>query len=336
MKNFLLCLFFLLILFTMSTHGQLTVKNSAGTQVAVITQSGKVGFGTSEGVEPLGKLEVRETNLKRIYLDGGNLRLGDILRSEADASNIHHYLQVNGSGWDQNSNMYWSGILSPGHLIIVYNRAQISRPAPTSEVGWFLHSSVVMPKYKVIAVNDYAINYYQPHVAPNDYQDGPNRFNFNLTNGDLTIQGQGYKPGGGSWASSSDVRLKEIKGSYQHGLEQILQLRPVKYNYKMGNVRNYPTDKEYVGFIAQEVQKVLPEAVSAGADGYLNLDMHPIHVAMVNAIKEQQAQIETLKAENARLTAKLGELADLQNEIKMLKAVLSTEGKNPTAFSSAK
>ena len=49
---------------------------------------------------------------------------------------------------------------------------------------------------------------------------------------------------------------------------------------------------EYVGFSAQEVQRVLPEAVSRSTNGYLQLNSDPILWTMLNAIKEQQAQIE--------------------------------------------
>ena len=50
---------------------------------------------------------------------------------------------------------------------------------------------------------------------------------------------------------------------------------------------------EYVGFSAQEVQKVLPEAVSRSANGYLQLNSDPILWTMLNAIKEQQEQISS-------------------------------------------
>ncbi len=74
--------------------------------------------------------------------------------------------------------------------------------------------------------------------------------------------------GGGSWSNSSDARLKDITGEYSKGLDAIKKLSPVTFYYKEDNPRGLSSDQEYVGFVAQEVQEVLPEAVSKGLDGY--------------------------------------------------------------------
>jgi trimeric autotransporter adhesin len=120
----------------------------------------------------------------------------------------------------------------------------------------------------------------------------------------LVVNGAAAKPGGGSWATWSDSRLKDIQGNYEKGLKEIIELKPVKFNYKAGNACNLPSDQNYVGFVAQDVQKVFPEAVSEGKDGYLSLDVNSINVALVNAIKD-------LKAENDQLKERLTKLEKL-------------------------
>ena len=50
--------------------------------------------------------------------------------------------------------------------------------------------------------------------------------------GDLTITGAGTKPGGGTWTATSDIRLKDVHGSYQKGLQDILKINPITFNYK--------------------------------------------------------------------------------------------------------
>jgi len=127
----------------------------------------------------------------------------------------------------------------------------------------------------------------------------------------LEVNGTAGKPGGGSWSNSSDIRLKDINGSYEKGLSEILKLNPVSFNYKKDNARNLPSDEEYVGFIAQDAQVIFPETVHTGDDGYLDFNMHAVNVAMVNAIKEQQTQIEELKSENEELKARLDEIEKL-------------------------
>jgi len=53
-------------------------------------------------------------------------------------------------------------------------------------------------------------------------------------------------------------------------------------------------DQEHVGFVAQDVEKVIPEAVSRNSQGYLLVNNDPILWTMLNAIKQQQAEIEAL------------------------------------------
>ena len=78
-------------------------------------------------------------------------------------------------------------------------------------------------------------------------------------------------------------------------MDEIISLDPKQFSYKENNPRDLPSDTEEIGFIAQEVQEVFPEAVNKGKDGYLDFNMHPINVAMVNAIKDQQKIINELK-----------------------------------------
>jgi regulator of replication initiation timing len=68
------------------------------------------------------------------------------------------------------------------------------------------------------------------------------------------------------------------------------------------------SDVEQVGFVAQEVQKVFPEAVNEGEDGLLDFNMHPVNVALVNAIKELKAENDRLKAENEKINARLDKI----------------------------
>ncbi|MCD4734568.1 MAG: tail fiber domain-containing protein, partial [Bacteroidales bacterium] len=125
----------------------------------------------------------------------------------------------------------------------------------------------------------------------------------------LYCNGSAAKPGGGSWTDPSDKRLKDIHGSYTRGLNEILQLNPISYNYKQDNDLDLPAEEEYIGLIAQEVQKLIPEAVEKMESGYFAVNNDPILWAMLNAIKEQQAQIEDFKSVNQSLQEQLEEFA---------------------------
>ena len=117
----------------------------------------------------------------------------------------------------------------------------------------------------------------------------------------LEVNGTAGKTGGGSWSTSSDIRLKDITGNYTKGLKEIIALQPVSFIYKAGNARNLPTNVLQIGFVAQDVQKIFPEAVTKGEDGYLDFNIHAINVALVNAVKELQTENERLKTENDQL-----------------------------------
>jgi hypothetical protein len=121
----------------------------------------------------------------------------------------------------------------------------------------------------------------------------------------LHVVGNAYKTvGGTSWATSSDIRLKNLLGNYTKGLKEITALLPVRYVYKENNPRKLSSTDEQVGFVAQDVQKVFPEAVTEAEDGYLDFNIHAINVAVVNAIKELKIENDNLKAENELLKSK--------------------------------
>ncbi len=108
-----------------------------------------------------------------------------------------------------------------------------------------------------------------------------------------------YKPGGGSWTSSSDARLKKNIEDFTLGLETLAGMRPRKFDYidqtyalrdQDGNI------KKYVGAVAQEMLEVYPNAVNIGPDGYYSLDPSDFVFMLINAVKELKARVEALEA----------------------------------------
>jgi len=91
----------------------------------------------------------------------------------------------------------------------------------------------------------------------------------------------------------SDNRLKDNITSLSYGLKEILQLRPVSYHWKDDKINQ----GVQFGFIAQEVQEIMPDAIKEfGTDvKYLGLEKDAIYAALVKAIKELKEEIEQLK-----------------------------------------
>jgi hypothetical protein len=80
----------------------------------------------------------------------------------------------------------------------------------------------------------------------------------------MTIDGNGSigAPSGTNIYNASDIRLKQNVSTINEGLNSILALNPVKFNW-INNFVPAENGKNMFGFIAQEVQAVLPEAVVA-------------------------------------------------------------------------
>lgn len=141
------------------------------------------------------------------------------------------------------------------------------------------------------------------------------------SSGNFTAWVSAFKPGGGVWSSTSDERLKDIDGDYIQGLDSIVRLNPVSFHYKKDNPRKEPSDKRFVGLVAQDVQKVFPEAVIDGQDGYLSLDTTPINFAVINAIKELKADNDKLRAElKAANDNHSSALDEMRREIQAMKS----------------
>ena len=120
--------------------------------------------------------------------------------------------------------------------------------------------------------------------------------------GDLRITGVARKPGGGSWTSSSDMRLKKKLTTLTHALERLLELRGVQFEWKepekMGNLSGPQT-----GLIAQEVEKVFPEWVSSDPEGYKELTIRGFEALAIEALRELKDEIEEMKKRLAKIEA---------------------------------
>jgi hypothetical protein len=119
----------------------------------------------------------------------------------------------------------------------------------------------------------------------------------------LSVNGTASKPGGGTWQSFRYERLRTSRAGSISGSKHVMQLQPLRYEYKPDNALNLKSDGEHIGFGAQALQKVIPEAVTRNANGYLMVNSDPIIWTMLNAIQEQQKQIEELKSEVQKLRA---------------------------------
>ena len=125
----------------------------------------------------------------------------------------------------------------------------------------------------------------------------------------LEVDGSAGKPGGGSWSVASDRRLKKDVRALKSALETLLALRGVTYEYKDPEaIRELPGRQ--TGFIAQEVEEVLPAWVDERADGMKALTIRGFEALCVEALREVVEESHVLRDENERLRAESEALAE--------------------------
>jgi hypothetical protein len=134
-------------------------------------------------------------------------------------------------------------------------------------------------------------------------------------NGNFKVTAQASKPGGGSWASSSDGRLKKNVQPLEHALDRLLALRGVTFEYAQHDGEMHPPGT-FTGFIAQEVAPTFPNWVGHDEAGYLTVGPQGFEALTVEALRQlkaaDDARIARLEAENALLREQVAEQVQAQ------------------------
>ncbi|MBI2844639.1 MAG: tail fiber domain-containing protein [Armatimonadetes bacterium] len=114
-----------------------------------------------------------------------------------------------------------------------------------------------------------------------------------LVDGHAEAQGNMYAF---DFIRTSDGRYKKDIQPIPDALETVTKLQGVTYDWRAEEFpeRNFPEGR-HIGFIGQEVEKVLPEAVSKDNKGFRSVSYDSIIPVLVEAIKEQQREIDELK-----------------------------------------
>jgi hypothetical protein len=157
-------------------------------------------------------------------------------------------------------------------------------------------------------------------------------------NVNATGSGELYNSGnvkGASFTSTSDRRVKKNIQDFSGALDKVLQLNARTYYY---NVEEYPRfeaekDKPQIGFIAQEVEQVLPEMVLTDGDqvGLKGVRYGQLTPVLVEAIKEMKAdyenKIETqevkIETQERKIEIQQGEIRGLSDEVAELRSMVN-------------
>ncbi len=131
---------------------------------------------------------------------------------------------------------------------------------------------------------------------------------------------------GGTFFTISDINQKEDIKNLTGSLMKVMAISGYTYNFKLlpGEVKKNSPKTKGIGVLAQEVERVFPEAVS-NIDGHYMVNYSAFAPLLIEAVKEQQSQIETLKQENQKMRAELDELKYLHQELENIKKLLNNK-----------
>jgi len=125
---------------------------------------------------------------------------------------------------------------------------------------------------------------------------------FTTFSGDLWHSGAGITFCGGPvhfcddvvafYGQTSDLALKENVTTLENPLAKVMGIRGTEYDWKEGN-RNYQGHD--IGVIAQDVEKVLPEAVSTKPDGTKGVHYNKLIPLLIEAVKDLSQQVDDIK-----------------------------------------
>jgi len=280
------------------------ISFNSNAQLHIAKPNSNVGIGTST---PTTKLDVNGN----IYSSGDQIRIGTNSTANAVTLKVGHSRAKDG---------------------IAFIDLHPTKPALNSEgvmqqpwMGRFLSNSSGVTTFSHNGTARFQLRTFKPtgHIRFMTYHNtkaftvasnGYVGINTDSPSYTFHVDGVAAKPGGGSWTNASDRRLKENIESYDKGLQDVLKLEPVYYNYNgKGGITD--TETRHVGLIAQDYNKVAPEAVSkfkytkmisqgedkpyktGETEEYLAIDPSQITFMLVNSIKELQSTIELQRAE---------------------------------------
>ena len=249
-------------------EGHLAMYSSGTETIRIATNAdsffngGNVGIGTSS---PVYGLDVRNTIYTAVAATTKNLTLGDTTNGKTSAISTNN----------DNLLFYHDGS-NEGMRITEDGKVYINRSS-----HYITAADQLAVTGRIAATSDGSSS-----GAFNRGQDTGTIISFLYSGsgkGSITTDGSNV-----AYNTSSDARLKNVLGDAK-GLDIVNQLNPVNFEWKeTGDIQD--------GLIAQEVEPLIPEAVSLNEEtDFYEMDYSKLVTPLIKAVQEQQEQIEELK-----------------------------------------
>lgn len=221
------------------------------------------------------------------------------LSGNATWSDAQAYWTLTGNDiYNNNSGNTGIGVSDPFYKLDVGGRIRLRADAGTAGIWLNNQANTTSPAF-IGMRNDNLVGFYGSSAPNNGWG-----LLMNTTNGRVGIgtdnPSEALHVIGNVLASGtitpSDIRYKKNIQSITDAINKVMRLNGVIYNLRVDEFPQMGFDsKEQIGLIAQEVEKVLPNVVVTGSNGYRGVDYAKLVPLLIEAIKEQQTQIDLLK-----------------------------------------
>jgi hypothetical protein len=262
--------------------------------MSINNTNGRIGIGTTD---PDRKLHIYNGDYLKI--DGASSTDVGVEFMQRDV--LTNRWAIYREGTSSNLNTYCSAAPNGGIVLCCRQNGNVGIGTNNPLARFHVHSDQTNPDTSVVSssirciygVTNSNAAYLQFHHPTAYWRIGTDASAF-VVNYNGTISGMSLPVNGTNWTNTSDVRIKENIAPLSSALGSILQLRPVTFNFK------HNKDKEHVGFIAQDVEPVLPHVVytrkTEEYDDMKSISMTDMIPFMIKAMQEQNAKIQALES----------------------------------------
>ena len=229
-----------------------------------------------------------------------NVFLGDLAGYQNQAGNMNTYIGSNaGKNASGSNNVFLGSGAGAGES--GSNKLYIANTSTSTPLIYGIFDDI--PANQILTINGKV----GIGTTPTQYLDvdGNARFR-NVSSGifafDLNITSDGTLT-----TSTSDISMKENIDQITNAIEKVNKLRGVTFTWKSD-----PSDTRQMGMIAQDVEPVVPEIVFTNPiDGLKGINYSQTTALLVEAIKEQQQQIESYKSQLQTLQEKVDKIESI-------------------------
>jgi len=275
-------------------YSDLYFSKDAGTSHSVVFRStGKVGIGTTS---PSDRFQVNHTGVETssirssatdndAYFAVGNSDMSDfILLFGGHSANPSSTI-----GWDDSNNLRFATYQNHtgtfgAERMRIESDGTLCIGATSDVTGTTVNLSVYSSNAGGIGIgHSNGVNQYRRiYYLPSTHGSEPGYLYFDAAANTAKLTSAG------AWSDASDVAYKENIADITYGLDAVKAMKPRKYKVKADN-------SNAIGFIAQEIESIIPEVVN-GEDGSKGIVYGQLTSVLTKAIQEQQTIIDDLKS----------------------------------------